>query len=84
MQEIILRKKAYERYFEQIILEGRAAGIFKPDIDPKIVSFGLLGMCNWLSQWYKADGQFTHQQIALMFVNMLESGLVVSPRKRPE
>src|SRR6266581_9230730 len=29
-KEILLRKKAYERYFEQIMQEGQAAGIFKP------------------------------------------------------
>jgi len=78
-KEIILRKKAYERYFEQIIEEGQASGVFQPDVDPKIATFGLLGMCNWLSQWYKSSGQYSHQQIAAMFVNMVEKGLIVSP-----
>ncbi len=74
-REILLRKKAYERYFEQIIEEGQAAGIFQPAIDPKIATFGLLGMCNWLSQWYRSDGQYTPQQIADMFMNMIGEGL---------
>src|SRR6266516_7871252 len=43
-KEIILRKKAYERYFEQIIEEGQAAGVFQLNVDPKIASFGILGM----------------------------------------
>ena len=59
-KEITLRKKAYERYFEQIIEEGQLAGVFQLNVDPKIVSFGILGMCNWMSQWYRTDGQFTH------------------------
>jgi TetR/AcrR family transcriptional regulator, cholesterol catabolism regulator len=75
-KEIILRKKAYERYFEQIIEEGQAAGVFQTSIDPKIATFGLLGMCNWLSQWYRSDGQYSPQQIAAMFVNMVENGLI--------
>ena len=78
-KEITLRKKAYERYFEQIIEEGQAAGAFQLNVDPKIASFGLLGMCNWLSQWYKPDGQYTHQKIATMFVNMIANGLCLSP-----
>ena len=73
-REIILRKKAYERYFEQIIEEGQASGVFQPSIDPKIAAFGLLGMCNWLSQWYRPEGQYSPQQIATMFENMV-SGL---------
>lgn len=65
----------YERYFEQIIKEGQASGVFQPDVDPKIATFGLLGMYNWLSQWYKSSGQYSHQQIAAM----VEKGLLLSP-----
>ena len=56
-REIILRKKAYEQHFAQIIEEGQAAGMFAASIDPKIATFGLLGMCNWLPQWYKPEGR---------------------------
>lgn len=75
-KEIILRKKEYERYFEQIIQEGQDAGFFTSDLDAKITAFGLLGMCNWLSQWYRPDGQYSAQQIAEMFVVMVERGLL--------
>lgn len=74
-REIILRKKAYERYFERIVEEGQVAGVFRVDVDAKIVAFGLLGMCNWLSQWYRAGGQYPPQQIASMFERMVRGGL---------
>jgi AcrR family transcriptional regulator len=76
-KEIILRKKVYERYFEQIIEEGQEAGVFLADVDAKIVVFGLLGMCNWLSQWYKASAQYTPRQIAEIFERMVGAGLFV-------
>lgn len=76
-KEIILRKKAYERYFERIIEEGQAAGVFLADVDAKIATFGLLGMCNWLSQWYRAGGQYTPREIAAMFERMVGVGLFV-------
>lgn len=78
-REIVVRKKVYERYFEQIIEEGQAAGVFSRAIDAKIATYGLLGMCNWLSQWYQPDGPFSHQQIAAMFAQMVEQGLLMSP-----
>lgn len=78
-REIVVRKKVYERYFEQIIEEGQAAGVFTREIDAKIATFGLLGMCNWLSQWYQPDGPYTHQQIAAMFVRMVEQGMLMPP-----
>lgn len=75
-REIILRKKVYEHYFEQIVEEGIKSGDFRADLDPKIVTFGLLGMCNWLSQWYKPGGQYSQPQIATMFANLLQNGLI--------
>jgi AcrR family transcriptional regulator len=77
-KEIALREKDYEHYFQQILEEGQATGAFKP-IDSKIVTFGLLGMCHWLSQWYKPSGRYTPQQIAEIFANMVECGLLASP-----
>lgn len=77
-REILLRKKAYERYFEQIITEGQESGRFAADLDPKIAAFGLLGMCNWLSQWYRPGGQYSPRQIAEMFAFMIEQGLRTS------
>jgi TetR/AcrR family transcriptional regulator, cholesterol catabolism regulator len=74
-KEILLRRKAYERYFERIIEEGQLAGVFRPEVDPKIVSFGLLGMCNSLAQWYRASGKYTPQHIANMFESILVTGL---------
>jgi len=78
-REIIQREKDYERYFEQIIQEGIAKGVFKPDFDAKIITFGLLGMCHWLSQWYKPSGRYTHRQVASMFMGMVEGGLLLVP-----
>ena len=76
-KEIILRKKNYERYFEQMIEEGQATGVFEPGTDPKIIAFSLLGMCNWLSQWYRPDGLYSPQRIAALFVNMVEHGILL-------
>jgi TetR/AcrR family transcriptional regulator, cholesterol catabolism regulator len=78
-REIMLREKDYERYIEQIVQEGIAQGAFKPGFDPQVITFGLLGMCHWLSQWYKPSGRYTHRQIASMFMDMIEGGLLLAP-----
>ena len=77
-KEIILRQKDYEHYFEQILEEGQATGAFRT-VDSKIITFGLLGMCHWLSMWYKPSGRYTPQQIAEIFADTVEHGLIPSP-----
>nr|MBA2680328.1 TetR family transcriptional regulator [Ktedonobacteraceae bacterium] len=73
--EIKQRQKAYERYFEEIIQNGIKEGLFAPTVDARIATFALLGMCNWLSNWYHAGGQYSPQQIADMFAFIFENGL---------
>jgi AcrR family transcriptional regulator len=81
-REIAARKKAYERLFEGIIEEGISSGQFRQDLDPKIAAFGILGMCNWLSQWYRPGRAYNPQQIAAFFSRLAESGLVL-PENSP-
>lgn len=80
-REIATRKKAYERLFEEIIEEGIQVGQFRQDIDPKIAAFGILGMCNWLSQWYRPGRAYSPQQIAAFFSRLAEFGLVLPEDK---
>lgn len=74
-REIASRKKDYERLFEKIIAEGMASGDFRSNLDPKIATFGILGMCNWLSQWYRQGGTYSPDQIARFFSDLAEGGL---------
>jgi len=63
-------RKRYETDIEEIVKEAQKTGIFN-GLNSKIVSFGILGMCNWLSVWYRKDGPFDPRLIADTFVKML-------------
>ena len=76
-REIVQREKEYEQSFAQIIQEGIGERVFKPDLDAQIITFGRLGMCHWLSHWYKSSGRYSHQMIARMFLAMVEGGLLL-------
>ncbi|GCF09123.1 TetR/AcrR family transcriptional regulator [Dictyobacter arantiisoli] len=82
-REIVLREKAYQRYFEQIIQEGIARQTFKAGFDSQVITFGVLGMCYWLSHWYKPTGRYSQQQIADMFIDMVEGGLLTPAALAP-
>jgi AcrR family transcriptional regulator len=66
-------KREYDRTIERVVRDGIAAGVLR-DLPPTMVVFGLLGMCNWLHTWYRADGPLTPEQIADVFVSLLERG----------
>jgi AcrR family transcriptional regulator len=66
-------KREYDRTIERVVREGIAAGVLR-DLPATMVVFGVLGMCNWLHTWYRADGPLTPEQIADVFVSVLERG----------
>jgi AcrR family transcriptional regulator len=50
-----------------------AAGRLAP-FPPKLLSFAILGMCNWLYQWYQPDGPLSADEVARIFIAIVERG----------
>lgn len=73
-QKIREEKRKYNRIVEEILKEGISKGIFKK-VDVKLQSYAILGMCNWIYKWYKADQKkYTPDQIADHIIALLEAG----------
>lgn len=58
----LVKRRAYDRLFVDCIRDGQASGAFR-DGDPVVLAFGLLGMLNWMVQWYDPNGRLTMEQI---------------------
>ena len=73
-----LSPKHYERLWQQILEEGVKAGVFRSDLDVKVVSYGLLGMLNWLYKWYDPKGRLGSREVARQFAAVALRGLTGS------
>lgn len=71
-------KREYDEAIERVVREGVEAGLLR-DLPPRLVVFGLLGMCNWLHKWYRPDGRRSAAEIADVFVSLLERGYLAQP-----
>lgn len=67
-------KREYDQAIQKVVREGIEAGVLRRDLPPTLVVFGILGMCNWLHTWYRPDGPLTPDEIAGVFVALLERG----------
>jgi AcrR family transcriptional regulator len=67
----------HERYtglVAEIVGRGVRMGEFRaPDVG--IATLGLLGMCNWLCQWYTPGGRLTPAEIGARFADLMLDGL---------
>ena len=68
--------KLYERCVVEIIQEGMADGSFRPDGDPKVVMYGILGALNWTHRWMNPRGRLPAEEVADQFSSMFLEGLV--------
>ena len=74
-------RREYDRAIERAYRDGVDEGLFR-DLPPTLVVFGILGMCNWLHEWYRPEGRSTPTEIADVFVDILERGYL-KPESAP-
>jgi len=84
-EQFKLSPKQYERCWQQILREGVKSGEFRPDLDVPVVSYGLLGMLNWLYKWYDPRGRLGVREVAGQLSALALAGLAASapPKARP-
>jgi AcrR family transcriptional regulator len=75
--------KTYERMWIELIAQGQKQGEFR-DADPKMVAFGVLGMCNWLARWYDPKKGEPLDSIIETFFVLVGYGLVTQECRPPE
>ena len=67
--------RAYERMFEQLVREGVASGEFRPGLDCRLATLGIMGMCNAAVTWYGVEEGATIERIAAEYGHMVLNGL---------
>ena len=83
-EQFKLSPKQYERCWQQILREGVKSGEFRPELDVPVVSYGLLGMLNWLYKWYDPRGRLGVREVAAQLSTLALAGLAAPapPRAR--
>lgn len=67
--------RRYNELWVELVRDGQASGEFESGPDSKVVAFGILGMCNWLSRWYDPDGKVSIPEISDIYAGLLVRGL---------
>jgi AcrR family transcriptional regulator len=67
---VVRTRDNYESRLRQLVRYGQAAGEIAADLNPRIAVLGILGMVNWMHQWYRADGSWSSEEIARSFATM--------------
>ncbi len=78
-KKINARKRAYIEYLEDLIAQVQEQSGMPPKLPPHIAAFAVLGMINWLYQWYHMEGTVTQEEITSAYVDFFFRGLLGDP-----
>src|SRR6201988_1264260 len=74
-RKITQRKREYFDRLRAVLDELKAEGKLQ-DVDTTAATFSLLGMINWLSRWFKQDGNLTQEEVAEQIAKIALHGLL--------
>jgi len=75
-KKINARKRAYIDYLEDLIKRLQEQTGKPALIKPRIAAFALLGMINWLYQWYNPEGPVKQEELGRAWVDFFLRGVL--------
>jgi AcrR family transcriptional regulator len=73
-RRINARKKDYVHFVENLIAEVQRARPFRGSVSPRAAAFALLGMINWIYQWYRPEGTLQQEHLAQQYTEIFFAG----------
>jgi hypothetical protein len=74
-RKVTRKKREYFDFLRATLREMKEAGKLR-DVNLTVTTFSLLGMINWLSRWYRAEGALNEDHIAESIVDIALYGLI--------
>ncbi len=75
-RKINARKKDYVHFVENLIADVQRRRNSTSQVTPRAAAFALVGMINWIYQWYKPDGPLTGDEIKRQYTDIFFRGAV--------
>lgn len=75
-KRINTRKKEYIHFVENLMAEVQRTRQSKGSVSPRAAAFALLGMINWIYQWYKPEGALQATNLIPQFTQLVLGGIL--------
>jgi AcrR family transcriptional regulator len=72
------RKKRYIKFLEKTFREMIKSGTARR-VDPSAAAFAMLGMINWIYQWYRPGGRLNEEAVADALSDVFLGGILARP-----
>ena len=73
-RRINVRKKDYIHFVENLVAHAQKKRQSKGTVTPRAAAFALLGMINWIYQWYQPEGALQLEDLARQYTEIFFAG----------
>jgi len=73
-RRINARKKDYVHFVENLIADVQRARHSPGSVSPRAAAFALLGMINWIYQWYRPEGTLQQEHLVRQYTEIFFAG----------
>jgi AcrR family transcriptional regulator len=73
-KRINTRKKEYVHFVEKLVAEVQSARGSKSNVTPRAATFALMGMINWIYQWFRPDGSLSEEGLVRQYTEIFFAG----------
>jgi TetR/AcrR family transcriptional regulator, cholesterol catabolism regulator len=75
-RKVNARKKDYLHFVENLVAEVQRKRNSASPVTPRAAALALLGMINWIYQWYKPDGPLTGDALVQQYTDIFFRGAI--------
>jgi TetR/AcrR family transcriptional regulator, cholesterol catabolism regulator len=84
-EKIKVKRDQYKRLIFKVVQDGVECGEFRKELPVHIISMAIFGMINWIYKWYQKNGQYTIEEIADIYADIiLHATLTKAASENPE
>src|SRR5437667_817658 len=73
-KQINQRKKDYVHFVENLIADVQRVRQSRGSVSPRAAAFALLGMINWIYQWYRPEGTLQQEHLVRQYTEIFFAG----------
>ncbi|TWT02433.1 TetR/AcrR family transcriptional regulator [Planomicrobium sp. CPCC 101079] len=70
------KRAEFRENIERVIENGIKSGEFRESLQPKMITFAILGVTNWSYQWFNPEGSLSVAELADMYADFILSGIL--------
>ncbi len=75
-RKINARKKDYVHFVENLVSDVQRRRNSSSQVTPRAAAFALVGMINWIYQWYKPDGPLNGEELVRQYTDIFFRGAI--------